>query len=377
MTRTAASSRLGLALSRAWYDGHPAWPARVLLGGLAPAAWLFGTAGRLRGLAYDRGWLAPRRAPIPVVSVGNLAVGGTGKTPVVLEVARRLSELGHRPAILSRGYGADAAEARVVADADGPRLSAAEAGDEPLLIARRLPGVLVLAGPDRGALAEEAARRGATVAVLDDGLQHRRLARDLEIVVVDASDPLGNGHLLPRGPLREGPAALGRADLVWLSRVDETPARAFGSQADLRRLLSGLEAPVVRSRYRPSVVCDCAGRPLGPAADLAGRSVVVLAGVGRPGSFVHTLTRLGARVVGEHLYGDHHRFTAAELEGALAEARAKAAWVVTTEKDAARLPPETAEVRGLRVEVELTEGEAALAEALRGLEAPARARLAG
>ena len=189
------------------------------------------------------------------MSIGNVAVGGAGKTPAAIAVAARLTARGRRVAVLSRGYGASRADARIVSDGVRVLLGGDEAGDEPALLARRLPGVAVLCGPRRAALATMAvATLGADALVLDDGFQHRALARDLDVVVLDAANPFGNGHLLPRGPNREPRAALSRAGLVWLSRVDQADASALEALRSLAREATG-RAPV-ESRHAPVDVVD-------------------------------------------------------------------------------------------------------------------------
>ena len=202
---------------------------RWLLAPLSLAEALFRGGVALRTAAYARGWMRPVRVEgMRIVSVGNLTVGGAGKTPVVRALAERLRASGETVAILSRGHGRTAAGALRV---EGPRWPTADAaGDEPLMLARSLPGVRVWVGSDRVDLARRARAEGATVAVLDDGFQTRRLARDVDIVVVDEAVGLGNGHLLPRGPLREPPTALRRASLLWVRA-----ARSPGS----RRLAGG------------------------------------------------------------------------------------------------------------------------------------------
>ena len=194
---------------RAWWRGEGG-----LWGGLASVlaagpALLFGAVVRVRNALYDRGWLPARRAPLPVVSVGNLTVGGTGKTPVAAWIVRRLSERGHRPALVSRGYGRD----------------------ELALHGRWNPAVPVVASPDRAGAAREAARRGADVAVLDDGFQHRRLARDADVVLLAAEERFP-GRMLPAGPYREPSRALRRADLIVVTRkaAPESAAEPDGDE---------------------------------------------------------------------------------------------------------------------------------------------------
>jgi len=354
-------------LERAWWSERPGLAAWLLLLPLRLASLLFGVAVALRGWLYDRGLLASARARAPVISVGNLAVGGAGKTPVTMAIAGLLQARGRTVAILSRGYGATRGDPRVVSDGREVLLDAAAGGDEPVLMARRLPGVRVLCGPRRATIAAEAvSRHGADALLLDDGLQHRALARDLDVVVLDAASPLGNGWLLPAGPGREPLAALGRAGLVWLSRVDQAPPEALERWRALARQATG--RPPVESRHAPVDVVDGRlERSLGLQA-LRGRRVLLLSGLARPGAFRRTVEGLGATVVAERRHPDHHRFSAAELDEAMAAAEAAGAeLVVTTEKDAVRLaPPRAAEARlaVVRIEAELVAGQAALEEAL-------------
>jgi len=355
------------ALERLWWRPDPPPADRWLLAPLVVAEGLFRAAVALRGALYDRGLVAAARAPVPVVSVGNLAVGGAGKTPVAMAIAGRLLAAGRRPAVLSRGYRAASSAPRVVSDGRGPRLGPAEAGDEPWLVARRLPGVAVLCGPDRAALAREAVgASGADVLVLDDGFQHRRLRRDLDVVVVDAGNPWGNGHCLPAGPNREPRSALARAGLVWLTHADRAPPGALDRLRG--EALRATGRPPVESRHAPRELVDGRLEPAGSPEALRGRRVGLLAGVARPESVRRTLEALGAEVAAVRAYPDHHPFTEAEVDEALAAAAAAGAgWLLTTEKDAVRLPPGRAgdpRVRALRIEAEVLAGEEALGEAL-------------
>jgi tetraacyldisaccharide 4'-kinase len=322
-----------------WWDPAPPAARRALLAPLLVAEGLFRAGAALRGALFDRGLLAGARAQAPVISIGNLSVGGAGKTPATLAIAGRLLERGRAVAILSRGYGAVRSDARVVADGRRVLLTAAEGGDEPVLAARRLPGVRVLCGPRRADLARTAVESlGADALLLDDGFQHRALARDLDVVVLDAANPFGNGHLLPRGPNREPPSALRRAGLVWLSRADRAGEGALARLRALAREATGRDP--VESRHEVVDVLDAAlSRSLGREA-LRGRRVLALSGLARPGSFRATLDALGAVVVRERAFPDHHRFTEAEVLEALREAgEAGCDAVATTEKDAVRLPP--------------------------------------
>jgi tetraacyldisaccharide 4'-kinase len=365
---------------RWWSEGGPL--SRAALAALAPAEAAFRAGAAVRGALYEAGVLGAARAGAPVVSVGNLAVGGAGKTPVAIAIARRLAARGRRVAVLSRGYRGEGSGPRVVSDGERILLGARDAGDEPALLARRLPGARVLCGPRRADLAAIAVGDlGADALLLDDGFQHRALARDLDVVVVDASNPAGNGRLLPRGPNREPWSALRRAGLVWLTRCAAAPAARL---AWLRtEALSATGHAAVESRHAAVDVLDgLLARPLGPGA-LRGRRVVLLCALARPDGFRATLAALGAEVVAERAYRDHHWFSAPELDEALELAGARDALVATTEKDAVRLPPAFAageRVRAVRIEAELLAGEAALDDRLAAaLEAgdARRARRAG
>jgi tetraacyldisaccharide 4'-kinase len=326
---------------------------------LAAGELAFRAGAAARGSLYASGLLRGARVAAPVVSVGNLAVGGAGKTPAALALAGRLAGRGRKVALLSRGYGARRRDARVVSDGRRVLLGTADAGDEPALLARRLPGVAVLCGPRRTEVARLAVGAlGADALVLDDGFQHRALARDLDLVVLDAVDPAGNGRLLPRGPNREGLAALSRAHLAWLSRADEAEPGALDALRARVRAATG--RPPVEARYAVSDVVDGAlSGSRGPGA-LRGRRVLLLCALARPDGFRRTLARLGAEVVAERVFRDHHPFTAAELSDVLAgAARARAELVATTEKDAVRLPPELARDERwavVRIDAELTAG---------------------
>ena len=353
-----------IPLEDIWWQQAERPLRRLLLSPLAAAEAVFRAAVVLRGALFAAGLLRVTRATAPVFSVGNLAVGGSGKTPAALALARLLAGRGRAVALLSRGYGARRRDARVVADGQRVLLGAADAGDEPLLLARRLPGLRVLCGPRRAELARRAAELGADALVLDDGFQHRALHRDLDVVVLDAPNPWGNGRLLPRGPNREGRGALARAGLAWLSRADEAAPAALEG---LRRVAAGATGrPPVESRQAVAGIADGTLARAFPAESLRDRRVLLLAGIARPDRFRRTVEGLGAAVVAERLFRDHHAFAAAELDEALAAARAAGCdHVVTTEKDAVRLStPWAGEemLRTVRIEAEIVRGGDVLEE---------------
>ncbi len=341
------------ALERLFYPGGAEpWGQRALLAPLDVVSWGYGAGVRLRGALYDAGVLRGERVEgLRVVSVGNLNVGGTGKTPAVLYLAELLVREGRRVGLLTRGYGRDS-KAPLSFTGAGALPSVEEAGDEPLLLARRCPGARVLVGADRRALAYRARDEfGLEVALLDDGFQHRRLARDEDVVVVDEAVGFGNGRMLPRGPLREPRSALRRATLYWV-RAAARPPPSVGV----------LPGPCVRTRYGPTAWVDPEGRLHGLEA-LAGQPVLALAGLARPGGFLRTLEEVGVEVRDTAFFADHHRFSARELDAVRSRAASLGARVVTTEKDRVRLP-EGFEAWAVRLGVEVLEGEAHLRRAL-------------
>jgi tetraacyldisaccharide 4'-kinase len=284
---------------------------------------------RLRNAWYDRP-SSTRRASVPVISVGNLAVGGTGKTPLVAWIARHLQAEGSIPAVVSRGYGGKAGPGPLlVSTGGGPRVNARTCGDEPHLLARSLKGVIVVVGSDRIEGARCAAAAGAGVVLLDDGFQHRRLARDLDIVVLDARAPFCDGRLLPQGPLRERPQAVTRAQLVVLTRVR---AGDLASGAIHAVKAAGFTGPIVRAGHRATGFRDATG-----AACAAPARALAFCGIGDPGLFRADLQAAGVETARFHAFRDHHPYTLAGWEALIAEAKSLNVPLVTTEKDLSRL----------------------------------------
>jgi tetraacyldisaccharide 4'-kinase len=309
-----------------------------------PASLLYGAAVRLRTRAYFEGYLEVVRLPVPVFCVGNLTVGGSGKTPGVIWLAEYLLAKGRRPAVVTRGYGVRASEAvRVVSDGKGTVLSPAQGGDEPVLIARRLPTVPVLAGADRAAVGRRAVEEfGVDVLIMDDGHQHLRLHRDVNLLCMDAGEvpgyfSRGGACLLPAGRLREPLSGLWRADVVFLTRAERmTPARLAIIRRKVEECL--LDVPVVPV-YGTMAFHDHVSGADHDEGALKGRSVLAVSGLACPESFEDGLRRHGMRVAVQR-FPDHHFFSSEELDHLLHRARRDEREIVVTEKDAVRLPPD-------------------------------------
>lgn len=327
---------------------------------LRPFAVAYGAVVSLHGKLHDRQLLSHTRLDAPVVSVGNLTVGGTGKTPMVVLLARELSEREMRPGILSRGY------------SRGKQLAPGELNDEGRLLARMLPGVPQVQRADRVSGGAELIAQGCDVLLLDDGFQHRRLERDLDLVLVDATRPwglaaVGTGEavksILPRGLLRELPAALARADALVLTRCD------LVSEAELAKLEAELEkdalgVPRLLAEHRPARLVRIGDSNKESLDSLAGAEVELVSAIGNPAAFERSIEALGARVAKHHVQPDHYEWTAKDL------AKVTARRVITTAKDAVKLEAlgsAAADYEVLEIELEITRGDSVLTALLDSL----------
>jgi len=317
---------------------------------------LYEVAVRLRAFAYSLGLLRTKALPIPVISIGNITLGGTGKTPATVNVAGILLKHGKKPVVLSRGYGrTDRAEVLVVSDGISKVTDPASGGDEPALIAGRHPGIPIVVGADRfrsGTVAFE--RFHPDVAILDDGFQHIGLKRDLNIALIDAVDPFGSGKLFPAGILREPLNALKRADIVLISKADSA-----GSVLKIKETVAKItDAPIFTARYAPRDLLNVTTGEKRPLNFLRGKPVFAFAGIARPDSFVSLLKTLGAELSGTAIYQDHYSYSRSDLEDILRKADAcKAVLLATTEKDGVRLSGMKPEgVWAVRIDLEVVEG---------------------
>lgn len=349
---------------------------RALLVALDAFSQVFRFVVGLRYFLYDLGVL--RRFPLgcQVISVGNVTAGGTGKTPVVEIFARELQSAGRKVAVLSRGYRKKELPwykrafsqvidpPRVVSDGKHLLLDSEMGGDEPYMLASNLPGVCVLVDKDRVKAGRYAIRRfGCDTLILDDGFQYQKLRHSLEVVLVDKTNPFGNGHILPRGVLREPAKNLRRADFVFITKSD-------GNSDAVRRLVRSYNssAEIIECRHAPRVLRDVYTRDEVPLAWLKGKTLSTLSGIAVPQGFENSLRALGARVVYCERYADHHRYAASEIIDAVNKAAdLHVDALITTEKDAVRFPRlETTPVPVyyLRVDIELMKGAENFREAV-------------
>ena len=319
---------------------------------------LYGLAVSVRNSLYDAGILKSVKLSCPVISVGNITVGGTGKTPCVIYLAKMLQRHGFCPAIVSRGYGGKNDQpVNVVSDGKAVLLDAQTAGDEPLLMACSLPNIPVIIGPRRELTGRAAIERfGANVVICDDAFQHRRIFRDIDIVLLDGSRPLGNGHLLPRGELREPVGGIRRAGCVVFTRADHV--HAFDE--DVLRITRKSNIPVYRAFHRFTKLAAFDGVQLTPDV-LRDKKVCAFSGIARPESFRKMLLDLHAKILYFEAFPDHYVFTrydAEDLKNKFLSLHAD--YLVTTEKDAMRLSayPELAKmVCVLRMDMEISPPE--------------------
>jgi tetraacyldisaccharide 4'-kinase len=282
---------------------------------LWPLTLPYGAVSRLKARAYKKGLLRQQRLHGAVISVGNLTTGGTGKTPMVLWLAERLLAEGKKAGILTRGY-------------RGETSLIGSTADEVQLLQRRLGDRVAFGiGADRFARGSELARRGTDWFILDDGFQHLQLARDVDIVLIDATNPFGGGHLLPAGRLREPKSALSRADIIVITRSGHAPA----IEAAIRR---ESRAPIFYAGVRLDSVMPWRAENAREIADVQRKKLFAFCGIGNPSAFVANLREWGFQIVAERFFPDHHRYTLEDVQVIESEARLAAAdALICTEKD--------------------------------------------
>lgn len=338
-----------LALIRGERRGLFAGLAKVGLRAVAiPYSWVIG----LRNRSFDLGWKASVKAEVPVVSVGNLTLGGTGKTPCVEYLARWYRQRDLQVAILSRGYGAD----------QGPN-------DEALVLEENCPDVPHLQGVDRAALAKVAVEElESEILILDDGFQHRRLKRDLDVVLIDATCPWGHGYLFPRGLLREPKSGLRRANVVLITRCGAvTPDAVMAIRREMERVAPGLA--IVESDHQPAAWVNHS-QAAKPATEFRGKAVAGFCGLGNPDAFRRTLTDLGCTIAAWRTFPDHHGYTRADIDDLRSWVRELPAEtiVATTQKDLVKIRLDRLgdrELWALKIELAIVAGQDVLEKELK------------
>lgn len=353
--------------------------AAILLGLLRMFSLIYGFGVSIKLGLYKSGFLKQHKLDCRVISLGNITVGGTGKTPTAQRLASLIRDMGYRVVILNRGYRAGwKGQIGVVSDGNKIYMSVTEAGDEAYLLAKNLPGVPVVIGRDRTITGDYAVKKlGAQVVILDDGYQHWKLARDLDIVLIDSLNVFGNNFLLPRGTLREPLAHLDRAHACLLTKVDQstTDARDVIREAITRY---NEQALIIESIHNPKCFIEIADWYKGIRSqsieldNLKGEQVTAFSAIGNPTSFEQTITDVGAILAESVRFPDHHDYTMAEMQTVMQKAVDKGTRaLITTEKDAVKIPAEFIHserplpVYVLGIEVRFLEGHDAFMELIK------------
>jgi tetraacyldisaccharide 4'-kinase len=357
----------------------------LLIGLLTPLSYIYAMLIKMRGWLYDCGILKQKQLPCGVISVGNIVVGGTGKTPVVIWIAKYLQNEGFQVGVLLRGYGReDRHSILVVSDGKQILIPPTESGDEASMIARKLPGVPVVVGSDRYSAGLEVIQlwgHAEGVLILDDGFQRRQLERDLDILTIDSTQPFGTGKLLPAGTLREPKTALKRTDVLLLTRTDlAVESINFKQFGQGKQVFQTCHQPTKLHQLNTGEEC---------ALDLLeGQRILAVCGIGNPETFAGTLRQLEPKAVELLAFPDHHRYSLADLNDISAKARDIGVnVVVTTEKDSQKLEafattaefslPESVQFFVLEIELEITTNLEVLKKRLRQVAAEPKSGLNG
>ena len=318
----------------------------------------------LRNCSYDSGLFTVRKLDCKIISVGNITVGGTGKTPIVIMLANLLREKGYRPVILSRGYGGKKkGRVNIVSDGGNVFMKPDEAGDEPVLIAKSARNIPVVTGKNRYLTGKFAIEHfGADVLILDDAFQHRSLFRDIDIVLLDEKRPLGNGFIIPRGELREPTNALGRAEIIVKTgdRSQESGDRSQWSGISDQGIEAGCRMSgthMFEAYRRPVALLRGDAGDIYPLDYLHGKKICAFAGIAKPDSFKKTIASVGGEVVAFLSFPDHHVYTREDLDKIMKTVSESSAQIIlTTEKDGIKLidfPDLLRDIYQLRIEMEI------------------------
>lgn len=356
------------------FEEKPGKRAAFLRALLYALSKVFAVCVKIRRYLYKVRILRDTTVGVQVIAVGNLTVGGTGKTPVVEKLARELKDQGRNVAILSRGYRSrpaplwerilnkillreDQTPPRIVSDGKSLLLDSEKAGDEPYMLASNLKDVIVLVDKDRVKAGRYAVEKfGCDTLLLDDGFQYLKLhGRRLDVVLVDCQEPFGNGYLLPRGTLREPPSHLSRADVIFITKCD-------GNTESLRQQISQLnpKALIIECVHEPLYFADVFSSEKYSLDIVKGKKVAALSGIAQPESFENRLQQLGAELVYRRRFADHHRFTQQEILNVINQSKKKQAeYIITTQKDAVRFPKidrRDIPILYMRVEIKIIRG---------------------
>lgn len=356
-------------------------PPGILSGGLffplTLASHLYGFACRLRAGSYRVGIFPSSRLPCRVISIGNLTVGGTGKTPMVIHLADYLSRSGRKVGVVSRGYGGKTnASELLVSDGERLLVTPKQVGEEPYLIAQRLSSVPVIVGKRRAGAGRILCERfGVDTLLLDDGFQHLSLYRDVNLLLIDITDPFGNGFLLPRGILREPFSALGRADAILLTRIEQNGyAESDRIKALLEEISRRYTLPILRSSFSPSLLVPLTESPAQGIEWIRQKRWYLFSGIGNPQAFRRSVELLGGKIVGEKIYSDHCDYSHRMVKSLFQDiTRTSPDGVITTEKDGVKVRPHLPTglpVFALRIEVGEIEEKAVFDKLVLGTERP-------
>lgn len=341
---------------------------------LRPVALLYGSIMQLRNALFERTCFNRWSSPIPVVSIGNLTAGGTGKTPLVDWIVKYYLSIGCKPAIISRGYRRESKGVKLVSDGNRVLLGSREAGDETTMLAWNNPDAIVIVGEKRKAavtwMIRHFSRRVPSVIILDDAFQHRQIGRELDIAIINASEPYFKARMLPEGRLREPLKNIARADLILLNKISDHEEAEI-----LKKELEKTGRPVIKARIKTADLVCLSGEFI--SSDEAplpeSLNALAFAGIASPGSFLESLKSKGITVSAHHFFKDHEPFTAKKLQSIRREADEKGLCLITTEKDYFRLlgSPELISIITarpsyyLKIETDIFEGKEILQKMLR------------
>lgn len=337
---------------------------------LMPLSWLYRAVIWIRNNCFTSGIFKQKRLPCTVISIGNIVAGGTGKTPAVTAIAKQLQNQGFQVAILLRGYKRHSSEnITVVSDGENRLCSREESGDEADMLARQLPNIPIVVGKQRYLTGKAALDRfKSDVIILDDGFQHRQLARDVDILTIDTTQPYGTGALLPIGTLREPTTAIQRAHIILLTRTDAIATKIADLKAELNQLAPN--TPILESVHQPTSLYwlnQTDEHSIMPIENLTGKRLLAVCGIGNPDAFVATLKKYNPEAIGLLAFPDHHVYTESDLQKIHEQKQqCEAEWVITTQKDEQKLASLFTElpIVVLAIELVITDREGVLKKAL-------------